>query len=1078
MPWRIGLSPLIAALLLWILSSPFLLGRAPTPDDRLAEIEAAYAEGSTQRSLDLCREAVDLLEGDARARCIALWALSAESRNEHQELRALYEREIDRVLFPHRAILAQTEGRARARLWGGWEKLEPLERALALWEESGPAFHAEWCSTAFELIEGISVNWQHDIPAEEWEKQAVPDDPEKRNKAYEAWRRGRGLAEDRRRWERTERLFAGIIELAPGSEPRARALLERGMRRLIAIGAVPGIDPLRSLEVGRLIEELRSQPEGETEAAALEEWHARAQVSITDWRTLIGELPNDGRADDAAFLIAWALETQLGELVAAEREYRALLRQYPESPWSSDALGRAEAIVREGIALVDRPRVFPVGTAPLIEFEARNVSQLAISLWRIPDYLDRVEGERALDTEPVSLVSGAPERTWRIETHCEANHKSKRVAIELPTDAAGAYRVRVEGVTSSVDVPVFISGLALHVEGGSDDALAWLVGGSDGRPVAGGEVLLRLDIRRRQERRSWTTRLVTDADGLVRWRYPERFIPLLEDGWNLDRLSAVARSGDEISPAPGFAPRFDAGRRPRLYTYLETDRPVYRPGQTVHFKVTVRHWDGERYANPERKTEIELRFLDPQGTPLLERTARVDQEGVLSGDFTLSSEVTLGMCTLHASHAGSEIPPRNWQRAAFRVEEYRRPEFEVAIDAPGGTVLYGDPLTVTVRGNFLSGEPVRGGKVRIRVQRSPHRFAYQPPKPYPWRTDRSDRGGWGREDVFSGDAALDGEGIAEFEIPTMERGDGLDSRYHVEAWLTDASEREESAVASFPITTTALFAHLEPQHQLIAPSEPIEIKVRAMDADEGGHSAVGEIEIARRVDREELRDGALVPVIDWEPLRTVPFRVESGGGIFREVAEEEGELRFTFRARDDRGKEFEGSCQLWVVGPGFTGRDYRLDGLQLVTSTPIARIGDEARLAVVTERPDATILVLRSAAGRVLGLDVVEAKGQVAQLRFSVRDAESPNFYVQVYAVWDGTLHSAQTEIAVPPDPYFLTGTLTAAAEEILPGEELALDLTLTDPEGRPVAGSWSLTLFDRALLSIQPEITDRKSVV
>lgn len=1055
--------------------APAVGGRVDTPEERLAEAERFGAEQSYRSAIEICREVVEALEGDARGRCVALWARCAARLNEADELRALYEREIDRTPFPHSARLAHEEGVRRSQGWGGWDKLAPLERALAEWERGGEDHDDDWCTTAFALIEGLSLSWQYDMPASEWEKEDVPEDPEERRRAYEEWQRARGIAEDRRRWERTENLFGGILELASEDDARARALLERGMRRIIAHGEFPGLDPLRGLDVEDLVERVRSIEGGASDARAMEEWRLAVRDSIADWRRLADEHRFDSRADDALYLIAWVTETHLGDLVDAKAEYANVISRYPESQWTSDSHERIEEIEREGLSLVESVSIASPGTATTLKIEARNAPRIDVSVWSVASYLDRVEAQHGLEPEPARLAGGPPLHTFSVETGCTDDHKAKFVTVTLPVSGAGAYRVRVAGRSSAIDIPIFHSGLALHVEGGSDDALAWLTSGSDGRPVADAEVLLRLDIRRRSnERRHWTTRLRTDARGLVRWSYPERFIPLLEQGWRLDRLAAVATLGAEVSPAPDFRPQFDSGRRPRLHYYLETDRPVFRPGQTAAYKVTFRHWNGEEYVDPESGLTPTIRFLDPQGSPLLERTATVDVGGALSGEIELGREMTLGMCTLVVEVAGDAVPPRSWQRSAFRVEEYRLPEFEVSVDAPDRPVLYGDPLTITVEGRFLSGEPVRGGKVRVRVQRSPFHFSYAPPSPYPWRKQtESPYRYWSREDVFSGDAELDGEGVAEFEVPTMERGDDLDSTYVVEAWLTDASQREETTTVSFPVTRTALFAHLDPEPLMVAPGEPMEVMVRVMDARERSRSAAGTMEIARRVDREEMKDGELVPVTDWEPVRSVEFRAEEGGSAFSEVASEEGEFRLTFRSEDGRGNAFEGSCRLWVVGPGFTGRDYTLEGLQVVTSTPVARIGGSARIAVLTERKDATILVLRSAAGRILGLDVIEANGQVGQLEFPVEVAESPNFFVTVWAVWDGTMHRAQTSVAVPPDPYFLSGVLSVDATEVLPGADVALDLVLTDAKGNPVEGRWSLTLFDRAVLAIQPEITE-----
>lgn len=1064
-----GIPRSLAIVLLLPLLAAAALSRTPTPADRLAAIEAAYAEGSNRRAADLCREGIDLLEGAERGRCVAVWALASAALRDWEELRLLYEREIDRTPFPHSATLALTHGRRAAEVWGGSEKLRPLERALAAWEGS-PGREAEWCETAFALIEGLSRSWEHDIPASEWEKQPQPEDEEERRRAYEAWASARGLEQDEARWARTEELFAGILERSPSSSVRAQALFERGIRRLVAIGAIPNIDVLRSTPVPRLIEELLEEERTRVDGEALRSWQAMTLASIEDWRTIVSELPGEGLSDDAAYLIPYMLELRLAQLVEAVTGYDAFLETYPESQWATNARSRREAIVREALSVGDAVRLTSPGETPVIRIEARNVKTIALSLWRIDRYLDRAEAAESLLPEVGALTTGDPARSWSLETPCTDDHKARTMEIPLPVAEAGAYRLRVEGQESILDLPVFISGVALTLSGGSDEAFAWATDPQTGEPVADAEVLLRLDIRKGEERASWSTRARTDARGLVRWSYPEPFLPRLESGWQLRSLAGVVRRGEEISPAPGLRPSFDSGRRPRLVQYLETDRPVYRPGQVAKYKLTIRQWTGEAHALPE-VAEVRLRFFDPQGNPILEETRPLDESGAVSGSVSLPREITLGMCSLRVQANDAEIPGRDWTRAAFRVEEYRRPEFEVVIDPPSDPVLYGDPLTIGVRGSFLSGEPVRGGKVRIRVQRLPFDFDFQPPLPYPWKRS-STPPWWGLEDVHSAEALLDGEGRATFALPTEERGDGRDSRYQVEAWLTDASQREESTTSAFPVTRSALFAHLEPVVRVVSSDEPLEVRVRSLDAMEVPRASTGEIEIARRVDREEEReDGSVVPVTSWEVVSVRPFEVSTESALLRSIAGAEGELRVTYRAVDPRGREFSGSCRLWVVGPEFTGRDYTLEGLQLVTSRAIEEYGGVGRAVILTEREDATLLIVRSAAGRVLSLETVRARGRLAQIEYPIGDAELPNFHLNVWAIWDGEVHRASAEIEVPPKPYFLEGGLAASQDELLPGEEVELSLTLKDHRGRPVEGSWSLALFDRAILAIQPEI-------
>jgi len=998
--------------------------------------------------------------------------VGSQHLRQQDQLKALFEREIDRIPFPYSARLAQIEGRRRSQSWGGWKKLQPLELALAQWESNDSTqYQDEWCTTAFDLIDGLSTYWQYDLPVSEWEKQPQPEDPEERSRAYEEWKRKRGLAEDLRRLERVESLYAGILELTEESDTRARVYFERAMRRIAAIDSPFFLDPMRTESAGDLIEEIRAlDHEGELAADLFEKWIAECLAAIADWKTLINEAPNDSRADDASYLIGWIHHHRLGNLLAAKAAYQEFLSSYPESQWTTNATSSIEEIEREQITIQSELPVTPHGTAPLLKIEARNTKELRIAAWKVEGYLNRVESLPALDARPDQLREGAPQWEWTMETGCLDDHKSRIVDCTLPIDQAGVYSVRVSGDQSTSDILVFITDLVLKVEGASDEAFAWLTNRTDGLPTSNADVLLRFEIEREGEIQSWTTRLKTDQRGLVRWAYPKRFIPLLESGWHLKQFAAVAQLGEQIVPAPAFRPTFDGGRRPRFHYYLETDRPAYRPGQTVQYKITLRKWDGDHYQLPRLPNSTTFTILDSRNQELVKETLLLDGNGTVSGSLTLDREVPLGMCTLKVFMDDEEIQPSDWRRSAFRVEEYRLPEFEVTIDTPSEPVLYGDPLNLVVRGNFLSGEPVRGGSVRIRVERSPYYFDYTPRTYLPWGLIPEQRW-YPKESVYSGEATLDPEGLAEFVIPTIELGDGLNSEYSITAWLTDSSQREEVTSAKLPVTSTLLFAHLDPELKLVTPGESININVHTVDAQKIGRSSAGEIEVYRRIDAKELVEGKLRSVTNWELISERPFQVGADGGQFQMVATEEGELKFTYRAIDQRGKEFHSSCRLWVVGPEFKGRDYTIRGLELVTSSPVAKVNSTAKLAILTERPNATILVLRSAGGQVLSLDTVEASGQVAQLSFPITLSDSPNFFITTWAIWDGEIHQASVTLEVPPDPYFLTGALTADNEELLPGGEAELTLKLTDFTGQPVKGTWSLQLYDRSILAIQPEI-------
>ena len=105
-----------------------------------------------------------------------------------------------------------------------------------------------------------------------------------------------------------------------------------------------------------------------------------------------------------------------------------------------------------------------------------------------------------------------------------------------------------------------------------------------------------------------------------------------------------------------------------------TDRPVYRPGQKVQFKFWVRHAqydqeDKSDFANQAFNVEIQ----NPKGEKVLSKTYTADAYGGIEGELELPADATLGVYQLYVVNHGG---------GSFRVEEYKKPEYEVSVDAP------------------------------------------------------------------------------------------------------------------------------------------------------------------------------------------------------------------------------------------------------------------------------------------------------------------------------------------------------------------------------------------------------------
>lgn len=1072
--WLLACCTLLACLPLVAVPGPVASSGSALGSDRTAPdlptAHRAFDEGSFQRARELYEELLPALAGEERGRVLMRLAQCYEQLEQHAALLELTATG-EHPPFPWDARLLRVVGRVQGLAPGSWEKTAPQQQALDRFAAGGASFDGEWIETAFELTRSIWSHWQYEFDRKQWEELHWKPDPEAIELPYEQWVEREGRRIDAARESRILALQDGILARTPNADAWARLLLERGLLRARVVGSAAW-DPFAGPSIAELLERQPATPSSEREAEIAERlrtWHERVQAAQIDWRELLRRFPRHELADDALFLLAHCTERYQGNLVGAVVQYRQLLDRFPDSQWASNAAGRIVAITQEQLQLgASQPAA--AGTAAVLDLAARNVPEVLCKLYRLDRPLDFIVPYERLLPTAFALADDAPHMAWSVPTGCTDDHKLRRIQVVVPTTAPGAYVLRVLGASSRAETLVLISDAALVLEVGAEEVLAWVTGAQSGAPLQGAEVLVRLDLRHpRASPRSTTMRLRTDVDGLARWRFPADFQPdVLRRGL---QVSAAALAGDHPALLDATSQWSDGARKARWVWYLETDRPAYRPGQTVQFKVSLRRWDGEQYEPARHGERFLLRFQDPQDTIIYEQELATGLDGALVGSLTLSGQVTLGMVRLAVLDDSQELSTDD--SSAFRVEEYRLPEFEVLVQGPDAPTLLGDALEIAVRGRFLSGDPVRAAQVRVEVTRSPFQLDFQPARRAPWFHPRNETLYWGRESVFSASGVLDADGSARFQVPTAAFPDELDSVYHVSAWVSDEAGREETGSRALPVTRTDRFVHLDPRLRVLAPGETLAVDVRVMTPEHDVVASSGTLEIARRMDREVSIDGATgsgtAVRTTWLPILTLPLETHHDHARhFTETIDALGHLRITYRTTDRRGTPIEGSTEIWVVGPGFTGRDYQLSGLAIVAAAEEFTLGETVRMAIVTEVDEAEILVLREGAGRLLEARVVRARGRVVQIEFPATEAETPNVFITALTIRNGVLHRAWQEILIPPVHRFLSGVLTTSQAEARPGAQVELELAVSDRHGRPVAGTFSLSLYDRAVHAIQ----------
>jgi hypothetical protein len=279
---------------------------------------------------------------------------------------------------------------------------------------------------------------------------------------------------------------------------------------------------------------------------------------------------------------------------------------------------------------------------------------------------------------------------------------------QLPVDGlkAGVYLIEATDGTYKAYTVAIVTSIALveRVIGG--ETHVYVGDRKTGAPVEGAAVDLWVDGNRQAHE-------TTGADGMAVLKASDT-----KTGPQPENVFVLARHEGEtalVTPwSYGFEGEGSEGLKD-LTSYVYTDRPVYRPGHTVHIKGILRKKKGDELELPDEST-VHLRVTDADNKAVLDRDLPVSGHGTVTADLTLASDASLGYYGVSAWKDGNEVAGGG----TFYVEEYKKPEYQVTVKPVVQRVLQGNAVTATIEAKYFFGEPVAGAKVTYVVETTTH----------------------------------------------------------------------------------------------------------------------------------------------------------------------------------------------------------------------------------------------------------------------------------------------------------------------------------------------------------------------
>ena len=458
--------------------------------------------------------------------------------------------------------------------------------------------------------------------------------------------------------------------------------------------------------------------------------------------SIANDFPKHPLAPQAELLAGQWLEGSQ-QFLKAEAAYREVVTRWPESKWVSDAKAHLQTLTWPSLNLSGLSQ--PPGEKPSIGISGRNVKTITFTAYRVrleklllhPRVLDSPHPEWAdfgagfgSTTERVWREQGQKVASWTHVTQDPGDHRFLGESTTAPLTDLGAYIIEGDSGEAHAATMVIITDLALVSKTSRNRMRVFVCNARTGKPEPGAEVVIREAVARANNR--WD---VTVAQGQADFGglYSKEPMPSRQE-WAQHSLQALAWVGERYALSRGDWQTYPQGPTfAECRGYLTTDRPVYRPGNTVHFRTMVMvHPQTQQQEAPgawqvAKDQQFEVTATDTHGEKVFTRTYTTNEFGSVSGAFTLGAEPPLGVYTFSVRLASVQEPFYQISGNQFRVEEYKKPEFEVKVTPGAERPARGRSGEGAGGGSYYFGSPVVGGKVTYRVFKTP----YYPTSPLP-----------------------------------------------------------------------------------------------------------------------------------------------------------------------------------------------------------------------------------------------------------------------------------------------------------------------------------------------------------
>ncbi|MBL8206278.1 MAG: alpha-2-macroglobulin [Blastocatellia bacterium] len=817
------------------------------------------------------------------------------------------------------------------------------------------------------------------------------------------------------------------------------------------------------------------------------DWYDDALYHYAEWmmnqgRTLI--TPEGGWRQEQDFVKALELFQRLtSEFSKGETRYFDQAKSY------------AENITKPSLS-VNTSNVFLPDSEMQFYLNWRNVKQVNLALYKVDltrDIALTNRNENWLQSIPLNERI----KSWTKQTNDKGDYKPGQEVVRLDSKLPiGAYVIEATAGEQKARDLLLVTDTTLVIKSAGKQTLVYFCNAIDGSPVANATIKLWAQDYENNQTIWRTFTQQTNQEGIA--------MIDLRKNQNSSQLFVAASLNNRQAFSQGYS--YDYNRNDeRWKIYAFTDRPAYRPKETVNWKFVARQYSNGTYSTPANQT-IEYEITDPKGTKVKEGKATLNAFGSAWGSLEIADNQPLGQYNIQFYDAGRKNGIGSAQ--LFRIEEYKLPEFKVAVSTPeenGQKKAFklGEKVEVQVQADYYFGGTVNNADIELVVHQNPFYHYYRPTRDYDWYYEDQRRnyyGGRNGQIIKREKIKTDANGKATFSFDTP-RGYGQDLEYFIEARVTDSSRREITGSGTVRVTRQRYYVYPQAKHNLYRPNDKVATDIKALDANNKGVQVEGTIKVTRdfwyeiwldangrEVKGEELKRlnnqarlmRQAVPPANWklkfrgyqrDDIATQTIKTnDKGEAEFSFTPAREGYYRIAWSSSDKGTSIIRGETAMWVTTNATTELGYRHGGLEIIVDQDTARAGQKTPVMITT--PVSNRYVLFSVEGEsLMSYQLLHLDGTAKLIELPLETKHEPNVFLSAAMVNERQLFTDTKQLIVPPDRHFLNVEVTANQSQYQPREEGTLTVMTKDRDGKPVSAEVSLGLVDESVFYIQSDL-------